>query len=79
MRQPLQQSRCVCSQKIFSFFNKLDLGEFKLLYLLGSDNLNFKKTNEFIIYGSHGDRGAEIADIILQVRLILNKMEYSLI
>ena len=52
--------------KEFSFFNKLDLGEFKLLYLLGSDNLNFKKTNEFIIYqGSHGDRGAEIADIIL--------------
>ena len=28
--------------------------------------MNFKKTNEFIIYqGSHGDRGAEIADIIL--------------
>ena len=52
--------------KDFSFFNKLNLGEFKLLYLLGSDNLNFKKTNEFIIYqGSHGDRGAEIADIIL--------------
>ena len=29
--------------KDFSFFNKLNLGEFKLLYLLGSDNLNFKK------------------------------------
>ena len=39
---------------------------FKLLYLLGSDNLRFKKNNEFIIYqGSHGDRGAEIADVIL--------------
>ena len=36
------------------------------MYLLGSDNLNFKKNNEFIIYqGSHGDRGAEIADLIL--------------
>ena len=36
------------------------------MYLLGSDNLNIKKNKEFIIYqGSHGDRGAEIADIIL--------------
>jgi NADH dehydrogenase/NADH:ubiquinone oxidoreductase 75 kD subunit (chain G) len=36
------------------------------LYLLGSDNLEIKKNNEFVIYqGSHGDRGAEIADVIL--------------
>ena len=49
-----------------SFFEKLNNNKFKLLYLLGSDNLNIKKNNEFIIYqGSHGDRGAEIADIIL--------------
>ena len=49
-----------------SFFEKLEKNQFKLLYLLGSDNLNFKKNNEFIIYqGSHGDRGAEIADLIL--------------
>ena len=49
-----------------SFFEKLNNGQFKLLYLLGSDNLNIKKNKEFIIYqGSHGDRGAEIADIIL--------------
>ena len=35
------------------------------MYLLGSDNLSFKKNNEFIIYqGSHGDRGAEIADLV---------------
>ena len=34
--------------------------------MLGQDNLRFKKKNEFIIYqGSHGDRGAEMADIIL--------------
>ena len=40
--------------------------EFKLLYLLGSDNLEIKKNNEFIVYqGSHGDRGAEIADLVL--------------
>ena len=49
-----------------SFFEKLNSNEFKLLYLLGSDNLDFKKNNEFVIYqGSHGDRGAEIADIVL--------------
>ena len=50
----------------FNFFNKLKNNEFKLLYFVGSDNLDFVKSNEFIIYqGSHGDRGAEIADIIL--------------
>ena len=28
--------------------------------------MDFKKNNEFIVYqGSHGDRGAEIADLIL--------------
>ena len=54
------------SEKQESFFEKLNNGQFKLLYLLGSDNLNIKKNKEFIIYqGSHGDRGAEIADIIL--------------
>ena len=31
-----------------------------------SDNLEIQKNHEFIIYqGSHGDRGAEIADLIL--------------
>ena len=40
--------------------------KFKLLFLLGSDNLDFKKKGEFVVYvGSHGDKGAEIADIIL--------------
>ena len=30
------------------------------------DNINFEKKDKFIVYqGSHGDRGAEIADIIL--------------
>ena len=50
--------------------NKLliDLNEnkFELVFLLGQDNLKFNKKNEFIIYiGSHGDKGAELADIIL--------------
>ena len=40
--------------------------KFEIIYLLGQDNLNFIKKDEFIIYqGSHGDNGAEIADIIL--------------
>ena len=50
----------------FIFFDKLKKNQFKIIYLLGSDNLEIKKNNEFIIYqGSHGDRGAEIADVIL--------------
>ena len=40
--------------------------KFDIIYLLGQDNLNFDKKDEFIIYqGSHGDKGAEMADIIL--------------
>jgi len=40
--------------------------EFDLLFLVGQDNLKINKNNEFIIYlGSHGDRGAEIADVVL--------------
>jgi len=50
----------------FNFFKKLKNNEFKLLYFIGSDNLDFIKSNEFIIYqGSHGDRMAQIADVIL--------------
>ena len=50
----------------FMFFDKLENDDLKLLYLLGSDNLKIDKKNKFIIYqGSHGDRGAEIADVIL--------------
>ena len=44
----------------------LNQNKFDLVFLLGQDNLKFKKKNEFVIYiGSHGDRGAELADIIL--------------
>ena len=50
----------------FIFFDKLAANKFKFLYLLGSDNLEFKKNNEFVVYqGSHGDRGAELADVVL--------------
>ena len=44
----------------------LNNNKFEIVYLLGLDSFQFKKKNEFIIYqGSHGDKGAEIADIIL--------------
>ena len=49
-----------------NFFDKLKNHIFELLYFVGSDELNFKKNNEFIIYqGSHGDRMAQIADVVL--------------
>ena len=39
---------------------------FDILFLFGQDSLSLKKKNEFIIYiGSHGDKGAEMADVIL--------------
>ena len=44
----------------------IENNNFDILFLFGQDNLNFKKKNEFIIYvGSHGDKGAEMADVIL--------------
>ncbi len=47
-------------------FEDLKSHKFEIIYLLGQDNLNFTKKDEFVIYqGSHGDNGAEIADIIL--------------
>ena len=46
--------------------NDLKDHKFDIIYLVGQDNLDFDKKNEFIIYqGSHGSKGAEIADIIL--------------
>jgi len=40
--------------------------KFDLVFLMGQDNLKFNKKNEFVVYvGSHGDNGAELADIIL--------------
>ena len=39
---------------------------YEIVYLIGVDNLNFSKKKEFVIYqGSHGDKGADLADIIL--------------
>ena len=45
---------------------RIKKNEFDVLFLFGQENLQFNKNKEFIIYvGSHGDRGAEMADIIL--------------
>ena len=45
---------------------KINDNFFDVIFLLGQDSLNINKKNEFIIYqGSHGDKGAEIADLIL--------------
>jgi len=45
---------------------KIQDNQFDVLFLIGQDNLKFNKKNEFIIYiGSHGDNGAEKADVIL--------------
>ena len=45
---------------------KIDNNFFELIFLIGQDNLSFSKKNEFIVYiGSHGDKGAEMADLIL--------------
>ena len=46
--------------------DKIRKNELEVIFLFGQDNLKFNKKNEFIIYiGSHGDAGANIADIIL--------------
>ncbi len=45
----------------------LDSGDIDVLYLLGADEFEVSKTgNAFVIYqGSHGDRGARLADVVL--------------
>ncbi len=45
---------------------ELSQNKFEIVFLIGQDDLKFNKKDEFIIYqGSHGDKGAELADIIL--------------
>ena len=45
----------------------LDSGDIEVLYLLGADEFDVSRTGDaFVIYqGSHGDRGARMADIVL--------------
>ncbi len=52
--------------KDINLIKDLKSNKFEIVYLVGQDNLEFDKKDEFVIYqGSHGDKGAEIADIIL--------------
>ena len=49
-----------------NLIRELNENKFDIVFFLGQDNLEFDKKNEFVIYqGSHGDKGAELADIIL--------------
>ncbi|MBD1152736.1 NADH-quinone oxidoreductase subunit G [Pelagibacterales bacterium SAG-MED22] len=49
-----------------NLLEELKSNKFEIVFLVGQDNLDFNKKNEFVIYqGSHGDKGAETADIIL--------------
>ncbi|MDC3076775.1 NADH-quinone oxidoreductase subunit NuoG [Candidatus Pelagibacter sp.] len=50
----------------YEILENLEKNNYEVLILFGQDNLKFEKKNEFIIYiGSHGDKGASIADVIL--------------
>ena len=45
---------------------ELKSNKFEIVFLVGQDDLELDKKDEFIVYqGTHGDKGAEIADIIL--------------
>ena len=46
--------------------NNIKENKFEIIFLFGQDEFSFKKKNEFVVYiGSHGDKGAELANIIL--------------
>ncbi len=56
----------ISEKENFIFFNELENNKFKFIYLLGMDNIKFEKKDKFIVYqGSHGDKGAQLADVIL--------------
>ncbi len=58
----------VGSSNVPEILNKVENGEIKIVILHGvDDEIDFEKLkNAFVIYiGSHGDRGAHVADIIL--------------
>ncbi|AAZ68464.1 NADH-quinone oxidoreductase subunit NuoG [Ehrlichia canis] len=52
---------------ISNIIDGVSSGEIEILYLLGADELEISRSrSSFIIYqGHHGDRGAQIADVIL--------------
>ena len=49
-----------------STLDKIQNNKIDILFLFGQDDLIFSKKNEYVVYiGTHGDRGAEISDLIL--------------
>ncbi len=49
-----------------STLEKIQKNTNEIIFLFGQDNLDFTKKNEFVVYiGTHGDKGAEISDLIL--------------
>ncbi|CAI26939.1 NADH-quinone oxidoreductase subunit NuoG [Ehrlichia ruminantium] len=52
---------------VLDIINGVKSGEIEVLYLLGADELDISRSDSsFIIYqGHHGDKGAQIADVIL--------------
>ena len=46
--------------------DNLKNNKYEFVFLIGQDNIDFEKKNEFVVYiGSHGDKGAGLADVIL--------------
>ncbi len=46
--------------------DKINQNYFEIIFLFAQENIKIKKTNTYIVYvGSHGDKGAEQADLIL--------------
>ncbi len=52
--------------KSINTLDRIKQNHFDLVFLFGQENVKFKKSNTFVVYvGSHGDKGAELADLIL--------------
>ncbi len=54
---------------------KISTGEMELLFLLGADEVDIQRDHKgFVVYiGHHGDRGAQIADIVLPAAAFTEK------
>ena len=57
--------KLICGEENITL-KQLQENFFDIIFLIGQDNLKFKKKKEYVVYiGSHGDRGAEVSDLIL--------------
>ena len=58
-----------------SVLDNLKNNKYEFVFLLGQDNIDFEKKNEFVVYvGSHGDKGAGLAMLFCLVQHILNNL-----